>query len=122
MKYISVKIDGIPYSRSKTKGNISAPPKWSDDVIRQTRNLPRISHACIMRITFLLPLDKYQTDFPYGPDLDNLAKRFLDALSKTIFSESKGKDSCVIEMNILKTQVDSENESGALLEILPIKM
>lgn len=25
-----------------------------------------------MKITFLLPADKFPTDFPYGPDLDNL--------------------------------------------------
>ncbi len=31
------------------------------------------------------------------------------------------KDSCIIEMSVMKTMVDSENEAGALLEVLPIK-
>ena len=75
-----------------------------------------------MKVTFLLPPDKFPTDFPYGSDLDNLLKRFLDALNETIFSESKGKDSCIVSMHVTKTRVNSNDEAGALLEILPVNV
>jgi len=45
----------------------------------------------LANVTFLLPANKYPTDFPYGNDLDNLCKRLFDALSKTIFSDARGK-------------------------------
>jgi hypothetical protein len=32
------------------------------------------------------------------------------------------KDSCVVEMSVMKTMVESEAEAGALLEVLPIKI
>jgi Holliday junction resolvase RusA-like endonuclease len=70
----------------------------------------------------MLPPNKLPKDLPYGPDLDNLMKRLADALNETIFSETEGKDSCVIELNVMKTRVESENEAGALLEVLPIKI
>lgn len=122
MKYISHKIKGVPYCRNKTRGNTSALQEWTQTVIRQTNSLPKVKEACIMKVTFLLPPNKFPPDFPYGPDLDNLIKRFLDALNKTIFSESQGHDSCVIELNVMKTRVESNEESGALLEVLPIEI
>jgi len=122
MKHISQRICGIPYSRGKTRGNTNAPKQWKKAVIDQTRHLPKISDACILRVTFLLPPNKFPKDFPYGPDLDNLMKLFSDALNQTIFSETKGKDSCVVEMSVMKTMVESDTEVGALLEVLPIKM
>ena len=122
MKYISHKIAGIPYSRNKTRGDTAAPKKWSEAVVQQTKHLPKVTEACILRVTFLLPPNKFPNDLPYGSDLDNLMKRFLDALNQTIFSETKGKDSCVIEMNVMKTQVDSDAEAGALIEVLPIRI
>jgi Holliday junction resolvase RusA-like endonuclease len=122
MRYFSQRITGVPFGRTKTRGNLSAPKKWSENIIEQTQSLPKVTEACIMKITFLLPSDKFPTDFPYGPDLDNLAKRTLDALNKTIFSEAKGHDSCVIELNLMKTKVPSTEESGVFLEILPVKI
>jgi len=49
-------------------------------------------------------------------------KRFSDALNQTIFSETEGKDSCVVEMSVMKTRVDSESEAGAIIEVLPISI
>jgi Holliday junction resolvase RusA-like endonuclease len=120
MKYINQKISGIPYGRNKNRGNIEAPKKWTQAIIEQTENLQKVTEACILRVTFLLPPNKFPKDLPYGPDIDNLMKRFSDALNKTIFSNTEGKDSCIIEMGVMKTKVDSENEAGALLEALPI--
>jgi Holliday junction resolvase RusA-like endonuclease len=122
MKYINQKICGVPYCRTKIRGDTDAPKKWTQSIIEQTKHLPKITQACILRVTFLLPANKFPTDLPYGPDLDNLMKRFSDALNETIFSNTEGKDSCIVEMNIMKTMVDSENEAGALLEVLPIRV
>ena len=122
MKHISLKILGIPYGQSKTRGDTSAPEKWTQAVIDQTKHLAKVKEACILRITFLLPPNKFPPDFPYGPDLDNLIKRFLDALNETIFSEAEGKDSCVIEMSVIKARADSDAEAGALIEVLPVKV
>ena len=85
MNYLSILIKGIPYGKAKRRGVIEAPDKWSEVVKQQTSNLPKVKEACIMKVTFLLPMDKFPTDFPYGPDLDNLLKRFLDALNETIY-------------------------------------
>lgn len=122
MKHISHRITGIPYGRRKVRGNTQATKVWTDAVIEQTRHLPKVTEACILRVTFLLPPDKFPKDFPYGPDLDNLTKRFFDALNHTIFSEAKGKDSCVVELSVMKTMADSEKDAGALIEVLPIKI
>jgi Holliday junction resolvase RusA-like endonuclease len=122
MKHFSVKITGVPYSRNKTRGNVAAPKLWSQTVIEQTQSLPKVTEACVVRITFLLPPDKFPTDLPYGPDLDNLTKRFFDALNQTIFSDAKGKDSCVVEVSVMKTKVDIDRDAGALLEVLPIRL
>ncbi|MGA2172392.1 MAG: RusA family crossover junction endodeoxyribonuclease [Sedimentisphaerales bacterium] len=122
MKHISHKIHGIPYGKNKTRGDISALEKWTQAVIDQTKHLIKVEEACILRVTFLLPQSKFPKDFPYGPDLDNLIKRFLDALNHTIFSETEGKDSCVIEMSVIKAKVDSKEEAGALIEVLPIRV
>jgi len=122
MKYIQKKVIGIPYGKNKARGNTEAPKIWTDAVIQQTHDLSKISDACIFKVTFYLPPEKFPTDFPYGPDLDNLLKRFLDALNHTVFSESKGKDSCIISINATKTKAESENDCGASFEILPISV
>lgn len=123
MKYISIFVKGIPYGGGKrTRGDIQAPERWSEAIKQQTSNFPKVKEACIMKVTFLLPPDKFPTDFPYGSDLDNLLKRFLDALNETIFSETQGKDSCVISMNVTKTKVIGAEEAGAHLEILPVRI
>ncbi len=72
-----------------------------------------------MRVTFLLPENKFPKDFPYGPDLDNLLKRLFDGLGQTVFSETPGGDSCIISLSAMKTKVASEAEAGAVVEILP---
>jgi len=50
-----------------------------------------------------------------------LNKRFLDGLCQTVFSEAHGKDSCVVAMETMKVIVDTTDEAGAHIEILPIK-
>ena len=120
MNYICCRIDGVPYCRNKSRGNVHRPTEWTRRVVEQTKDLPKVTNACVLRVTFLLPKDKFPADLKYGPDLDNLLKRFLDALAQTVFSESKGKDSCIISLSATKTKVEFEAEAGALLEVVPV--
>jgi len=120
--YINQTIRGVPYSKQKSRGNQAAPEKWSEEVVRQTRELPKIKDACIMKVTFLLPPDKYPRDMPYGPDLDNLLKRLLDDLKRTILSEARSGDSCIVSLTVMKTKVSSYEESGAHIEVMPVKV
>ena len=121
MPHIWKKVSGVPYARSKTRGNLSAPKEWTAAVVRDTRDLPKIRDACLLRITYLLPRGHVPADYPFGTDLDNLNKRFLDALNETVFSEAKGKDSCVVAMETMKVIVETKDEAGAHLEIMPIR-
>jgi Holliday junction resolvase RusA-like endonuclease len=120
MKHIYTKISGTPYAKDKPRGRKNAPKEWTDEIIRQTKELLPIREACILRVTFLLPPDKFPADFPYGPDLDNLLKRFLDALNETIFKDTQGGDSSIVSLHVMKTRVESPNEAGAILEVLPV--
>ena len=122
MGYINVLIKGIPYAKSKLRGDRQAPARLSKVIVEQTGALPRVKEACVVKVTFLLPPDKFPADYPYGPDLDNLLKRLLDALNKTVFSEAKGADSCVVSMTVLKARVESVDQAGAHLEILPVNL
>ncbi len=121
MTFISKKIMGVPYSKRKKRGKVAAPKVWTDTIVQQTKDLTEVKEACIEKVTFLLPRDMFPRDYPFGPDVDNLLKRFLDALNATVFKNSKGKDSCIISLTVTKAKVESEAEAGALLEILPVR-
>lgn len=120
MKPMKKKIKGIPYSQNKTNGNIEALKRWTEAVIEQTENLPTIKKSCSMKITFFLPPNKYPSDLPYGPDLDNLLKRFFDALNKTILSKAPGGDSCIVKLEVEKKKEEKEEKCGAKLEVTPL--
>jgi Holliday junction resolvase RusA-like endonuclease len=79
-----------------------------------------VTGACRLRVTFFLPADKYPADLPYGMDLDNLLKRFFDALQTTVFLNVQGKDSCVTELEARKVPVQSADDAGAELEIVEL--
>lgn len=121
MAHIWKRISGVPYARSKSRGNLQAPAEWTEIVVRETRDLPKIADACLLRITYLLPRSHVPADYPFGTDLDNLNKRFLDALNQTVFSDARGKDSCVVAMETMKVIVESKEDAGAHIEIMPIK-
>ena len=120
--YINHTIRGVPYSQAKSRGNVAAAPAWSQAIIDQTRTLPKVKEACVLKVTFLLPPNKFPSDFPYGPDLDNLLKRLMDGLNETVFSDTQGKDSCVIHLTVMKTRVASEAQAGAHIEVLPVSV
>jgi hypothetical protein len=121
MPYIRATIKGIPYARNKSRGNLEAPQEWTAAVVAQTAHLAKVKDACLLRITYLLPKKHIPTNFPFGTDLDNLNKRFLDGLCQTVFSEAQGRDSCVIAMETMKVIVESADDAGAHIEVLPIR-
>jgi Holliday junction resolvase RusA-like endonuclease len=122
LTYINHFIRGVPFSKNKSRGDLDAPARWRESVIEQTLRLRRVTDACVLKATFLLPPDKFPSDLPYGSDLDNLLKLLLDALNETIFSDANGKDSCVVSLTAMKTRVSSREEAGVHLEILPVKL
>jgi Holliday junction resolvase RusA-like endonuclease len=119
MKPIRCMVKGVPYCRTKNRGRTEAPAKWTKKVIKATGRLPKVMQPCAVSVTFLLPPDKFPKNLPYGPDLDNLTKRFLDALGKTIFGRARGGDSCVVELRVRKCKVRVEAKAGALLRVRP---
>ena len=118
MNLIRVHISGVPYGQEKARGDKQGPIAWSKAVESQTRHLPKVTKPCLLRVSFLLPPDKFPKDHPFGSDLDNLLKRFCDALIKTVFSEAPGGDGCVVAFEASKSRVAGRDAAGADLEIL----
>ena len=58
---------------------------------------------------------------PIGSDLDNLLKRFFDALIETVFLDAPGKDGIVVSIEATKVRVGHSGEAGADLEIIEIE-
>ncbi len=114
---MKVTITGIPYAQIKFRGRCSGTTEWSDAVKRQTAHLETLRGPCRLRFVFRLPPSKYPLDHPYGMDLDNLLKRFFDALQETVFRDVPGKYGCVIGLEARKQRVGSDAEAGADLEI-----
>ena len=111
-------IQGVPYGQDKATGRVEAAQDWTAAVKAQTASLPKVKGACLMRVTFRLPPDKFPLDHRFGNDLDNLLKRLFDALNETVFSDAPGNDGCVVSLEATKTGVKSKEESGAYLEIV----
>ena len=117
---INVFISGEPYCQNKTRGKIHAREVWSQAIIEATQNLPKVTSKCKAEIAFILPVNKYPTDHPYGPDLDNLLKRLFDALNKTIFVDVAGKDGSIIEVVASKRKTSDTDPPGADIKIQEI--
>jgi Holliday junction resolvase RusA-like endonuclease len=81
-----------------------------------------IHRPCELQVEFILPLDKFPTDYPYGMDLDNLLKRFLDALEGTIFRQSLGKDSIIVAVHARKRRVGPRDATGARFRTRPTRL
>jgi len=58
MKYVSVSISGVPYAKSKSRGDRQAPQRWTEAFIDQTKGFPQVSKACLPKATFLFPPDR----------------------------------------------------------------
>lgn len=109
-------IPGIPYPQIKTKGNILAAKHWTKTIIEKTKSFKPLSDSPLRaEIVFSLLFDKYPPDFPYGPDLDNLLKRLLDALGQTVLKELPGKDSAIIEIHCSKQRTEDDAFCGVCI-------
>ncbi|MFC2049631.1 RusA family crossover junction endodeoxyribonuclease [Chloroflexota bacterium] len=106
-------IEGIPYGQRKPRGDIEAPDRWTQAVKQATKSLPKVQGPCYMIVVFVLPKDKYPSDHPHGPDLDNLMKRLLDALNNTVFSGVAGKDGSVVHLVVSKRKAMQNEPTGA---------
>ena len=120
MSATTCQISGIPYAQAKSRGRLKGREEWSTAVREQTSHLAPLAGPCRLRVIFRLPPSKYPTDHPHGMDLDNLLKRFFDALHSTIFATVAGRDGCVTELEVKKVRVGTDEEAGADLEIIPL--
>jgi Holliday junction resolvase RusA-like endonuclease len=118
MKVIRKRIYGIPYGQIKPRGDKSACENWSSEVRSQTIKLPKVKGPCVLRVIFILPGDHCPTDHPYGNDLDNLLKRFCDALQKTVLANAPGRDGAIVRIEAEKILSSRNNLPGAKLEVL----
>ena len=86
--------------------------------MKATQNLTKVKGPVLVRVTFKLAQDKFREANPFGTDLDNLLKRFCDALSLTVFSEAPGRDACIVALEATKVLVQNPSESGVDGEII----
>jgi Holliday junction resolvase RusA-like endonuclease len=118
MSQIKFRIAGVPYPKRKNASGKEGLRVWTKCVVENSASLPRVTGPCSLRVTFFLPPDKFPTDFPFGSDLDNLLKPFLDALQETVFSKVTNGDSCIMELNASKVKVDAIENCGVSCEIV----
>lgn len=112
-------IVGTPYPKIKTIGRLAGPAEWTADVIRQTADLPHVSTACELEAEFVLPANKFTKGNPYGVDIDNLLKRLLDALSKTIFLEAPKNDAAIVSLKAWKRPARGIEDTGVRITVRP---
>ena len=115
------RIRGVPYPHIKVTGNVEGRNKWTDAIIAKTAKLQKINGPCLVRVTFRLSREKFHDSNPFGTDLDNLLKRFFDALGRTIFSDAPGRDACVVAIEAAKVLVLNPSESGVDGEIIEMQ-
>ena len=113
-----IRVRGIPYPQTKATGNIEGRKVWTDAIVKATRNLRKVKGLGLVRVTFKLTNEKFHDANPYGTDLDNLLKRFFDALSRTVFAQAPGKDACIVAIEAAKVLVQNPSESGVDGEII----
>jgi Holliday junction resolvase RusA-like endonuclease len=117
LESVEVFVKGIPYARNKTKGRLQAPAEWTKAVEMQTAVLPLFSEPCELEVEFILPVDKFPLDFPLGMDIDNLVKRLMDALGRTVFRNAPGRDSVVVTLHARKRKAKGGEETGARIRL-----
>jgi Holliday junction resolvase RusA-like endonuclease len=118
LKAQKFRVRGVPYPKLKATGNVNGRQLWTDKVIEKTLGLRKVTGPCLLRVTFKLPSEKFNEKNPFGTDLDNLLKRFLDALSKTVFSDAPNQDACIVSIEATKVHVQNPKEAGVDGEII----
>jgi Holliday junction resolvase RusA-like endonuclease len=117
-----IRVRGVPYPQTKATGNVEGRRVWSQAIVDATRNLRKVKGPVLVRVTFKLSREKFHDANPYGTDLDNLLKRFFDALSSTVFSDAPGRDACVVAIEAAKVLVQNPSESGVDGEIIEMAL
>jgi Holliday junction resolvase RusA-like endonuclease len=120
LKALRIRVRGIPYPQVKATGNVAGLAEWTAAIVEKTERLEKIKGPCLVRVTFRLPREKFHNGNPFGNDIDNLLKRLLDALSKTVFSDVPGKDACVVSVEATKVLVMNPSEAGVDGEIIEV--
>ncbi|MFC1540540.1 RusA family crossover junction endodeoxyribonuclease [Candidatus Margulisiibacteriota bacterium] len=100
---------GIPYAKKKVRGYVKGPKDWATAILKQTKGLKVIDYPCIFEVRFILLANKFPSDLPFGPDLDNLLKHFLDCLQKTCLEN----DSLIIKLIASKSKIRKNEKPGA---------
>jgi Holliday junction resolvase RusA-like endonuclease len=113
-----IRVRGVPYPQVKATGNVEGRKVWTEAIVKATANLRKVTGPVLVRVTFKLARDKFHDASPFGTDLDNLLKRFFDALSQTVFSDAPGRDACVVAIEAAKVLVQNPSESGVDGEII----
>lgn len=91
---------------------MQAAERWTEVVKQTTAALPKVVRSVHIKLSFVLPKDKYPTNHPYGPDLDNLLKRLLDALNHTVLSEVEGNDGAIVRLAASKRKARRGEQTG----------
>jgi Holliday junction resolvase RusA-like endonuclease len=120
LKAQKMRIRGVPYPKVKSTGNVEGPQLWTEVIVEKTQGFRKVTGPCLLRVTFRLPKEKFHEKNPFGTDLDNLLKRFLDALSRRVFCDAPGKDACVVSLEATKVAVANPLEAGVDGEIVEI--
>jgi Holliday junction resolvase RusA-like endonuclease len=113
-----IRVRGVPYPQVKATGNVEGRKVWTEAIVKATANLRKVTGPVLVRVTFKLAKDEFHDANPFGTYLDNLLKRFFDALSQTVFSQAPGKDACVVDIEAAKVLVQNPSESGVDGEII----
>jgi len=115
-----IRVRGVPFPHLKATGNVEGKKVWTAAIVKATAGLRKVNGPCLVRVTFKLSREKFHDANPYGTDLDNLLKRFFDALSQTVFSDAPGRDACVVAVEAAKALVLNPSESGVDGEIIEL--
>lgn len=110
---VHVFVEGVPVKKRKTRGNLQTPAHWKTAVRVQTSSSDKAEGPCQLDVEFVLPVNSFPEDHPYGPDLDNLLKSTLDALKDTILSEVKGHDGGIVDLRARKRRAEKGESTGA---------
>ncbi len=116
---LSTYIWGEPFCKPYTGRRPAAAAKWEADIAEATAAWPLVLGPCKLAVTFFLPADKYAAPNSMGPDLDNLLKRLLDALKRTVF-RPPSDDSFVVELTAAKFRAGTLADAGVHLHIVAV--
>jgi Holliday junction resolvase RusA-like endonuclease len=114
-------VPGFAYPKHKAGGAIEQAERWSQTIFETTKDLPIVKAPCRMKIHYNISPERFTLGAPYGPDLDNLTKRLLDDLKRTILREAAGEDGCILELTISKSVAALGEPSGAKVSIESIQ-